>query len=355
MRIVLAMTGFYAANLGISIAVMIVYLVASGVLGNMISLAATNPEASTQSLAWALTEELPLGLISILGIIAGAFLLLIVRGIRPLVKDLVRVNGRVRVPDLGLMMGLILGFNAVATLVPVLLDMLLKTIGLSLPSDGLDEAFYEYLSVSGILYVVILGPIFEEIIFRGAILHALKPFGENFAIVLSSLLFGVYHLVFLQGIFAFFVGLVLAYCALRYSIKWAMLLHMLNNGLSMLLLYFQPGLPVEMGVYVLFLVAAIPALLFGRERLRQQTRNGRPMVGMDYQPQGMPAPAGGYAPQQTVVGNYTAAGNPGYQPLPVVVKPFVIAFSSPWLIVALTLAGLFILAGLLGIFVPGFG
>jgi hypothetical protein len=44
----------------------------------------------------------------------------------------------------------------------------------------------------------------------------------------------------------------------------------------------------------------------------------------------------------------------GYQAPPVKMRPFAIAFTNPWLIVGLTIAGFFIALGLLGSFIPGF-
>lgn len=79
------------------------------------------------------------------------------------------------------------------------------------------------------LYASIIGPITEEIIFRGALLRSLEKYGKIYAIVISSILFGFLHANFTQGLFASAVGLVFAYVTLEYSIKWAMILHLINN------------------------------------------------------------------------------------------------------------------------------
>ena len=50
-----------------------------------------------------------------------------------------------------------------------------------------------------------------------------------FAIIVSSILFGLMHANVVQIVFAFFVGLVLAYITEEYSIKWAILIHIINN------------------------------------------------------------------------------------------------------------------------------
>lgn len=84
-------------------------------------------------------------------------------------------------------------------------------------------------TVSMFFYVVFIGPVAEEIVFRGVVLHSLKKYGKIFAIVISSLAFGLMHGNLYQLLFAFGIGLVLAYITLEYSFKWAVLLHILNN------------------------------------------------------------------------------------------------------------------------------
>lgn len=80
-----------------------------------------------------------------------------------------------------------------------------------------------------LLYAGILGPITEELWFRGVILKSAMPYGKRFAIVVSSILFGVFHGNIPQGIFASVIGLVLAYVAVEYSILWSIALHIFNN------------------------------------------------------------------------------------------------------------------------------
>jgi membrane protease YdiL (CAAX protease family) len=338
MKIALALTGFYVVNVSVITITLVAYLMMSDILGSLTS-TLSSMNTSPQAAAEAFLGDLPLGLMSILGIIAGAFMLLIVRGIRPLAKDLVKVNECVCVPDLCKMMGLILGFGAVISIIPLLFETLLQAAGVSFPSETTEDLFTSFLNFPGILYVVILGPFFEEIIFRGAILRSLQPYGENFAIVLSSLLFGVYHLVFLQGIFAFFVGLILAYCTLRFSIKWSMLLHMLNNGISMTILWFSPTIAIEMSIYLLFLVLAIIAGIFGFKQFRLQLRVGKPTSvsvssGIPFATQ--PDPLGAYRPAGAYY-NSTGVSVPVAAVRP---RPYAIAFTSAWLITGLSVASL---------------
>lgn len=84
-------------------------------------------------------------------------------------------------------------------------------------------------TISMFLYASFLGPIAEELIYRGFVLRSFQQYGKVFAVLLSATLFGVMHGNLFQMIFAFLVGLVLGYAALNYSICWSILLHIINN------------------------------------------------------------------------------------------------------------------------------
>ncbi len=84
-------------------------------------------------------------------------------------------------------------------------------------------------TLSMFLYAGIIGPIVEELIFRGLVFRTLEKHGTNLAIVVSSILFGIMHGNIPQAVFAFLTGLIFGYVASRYSIVWCIVLHILNN------------------------------------------------------------------------------------------------------------------------------
>ena len=110
----------------------------------------------------------------------------------------------------------------------LLLDWLGRLMGVSVDSI-FDSVSVDTHQLPMFLYAGILGPIAEEILFRGLVLRSLRPYGKKFAIVVSAILFGLFHGNLLQAPFAFVVGLVLGYVALEYHIGWAMALHVMNN------------------------------------------------------------------------------------------------------------------------------
>lgn len=93
----------------------------------------------------------------------------------------------------------------------------------ALDMSGLSEVFHTYDDSAKIMFqgqnaillildTVILGPLTEEMIFRGMTFRRIREHaGEKKAIILSALLFGVYHMNIVQGFFSFIVGCLLAW------------------------------------------------------------------------------------------------------------------------------------------------
>jgi membrane protease YdiL (CAAX protease family) len=86
--------------------------------------------------------------------------------------------------------------------------------------------------VLGIISIVFVAPITEEILFRGLLLKGmLKRVNFKFAIFTSAMLFALIHFNFAQGINAFFLGIMVS--VVYYytnSLKLAIYIHFINNG-----------------------------------------------------------------------------------------------------------------------------
>ncbi|NLK21055.1 MAG: CPBP family intramembrane metalloprotease [Epulopiscium sp.] len=87
------------------------------------------------------------------------------------------------------------------------------------------------------LAVVITAPFFEEIVFRGLILGQMKKsFPIIVAVIIQSLLFGLYHFNVLQGMYAFILGIAAGVVCLWGDSLWnAILLHLSFNGTSLII------------------------------------------------------------------------------------------------------------------------
>lgn len=110
--------------------------------------------------------------------------------------------------------------------------------------SGLGEVTEEYARLTeslfkGNLVVELLGlgliiPIAEEMVFRGLMYERLKEFLDfKWAAVLAALSFGTVHGNLVQGIFSFFLGLLMIYIYERYhSLLAPILFHMVSNILA---------------------------------------------------------------------------------------------------------------------------
>ena len=89
-----------------------------------------------------------------------------------------------------------------------------------------------------ILFVGILPAICEETTHRGLVLNSIKKNGNIRAIVITGLLFGLMHFNVVQFGYAFLVGMLLCLVTLvSHSIYPAMIMHFVNNFLSVFLSY----------------------------------------------------------------------------------------------------------------------
>ena len=81
-----------------------------------------------------------------------------------------------------------------------------------------------------IIVAVIIGPIFEELIFRRILIDRLSPFGEKFAIVTSAIAFGIFHGNPEQLIYTTALGFVFGYVySVTRDIRYSIGLHMVFN------------------------------------------------------------------------------------------------------------------------------
>lgn len=89
----------------------------------------------------------------------------------------------------------------------------------------------------GILAIAIVGPVLEELLFRGAITKALlQQYTPTKAILISALLFGVFHINPAQILPAFLIGILLAWTYYKTgSLIPCILMHILNNSLAVYL------------------------------------------------------------------------------------------------------------------------
>lgn len=127
-----------------------------------------------------------------------------------------------------------------------------------------------------VLSVAAAPALFEEFLFRGAIMGSLLKYGKAFAIFTSSIIFGLIHGNLVQIPFAFMVGLVLGFVALETNSIWtSVIIHFLNNLLSVCLEYVGKLVPEEIlnGAYIILLGLIIMVGFIGFYLLSRKNEN----------------------------------------------------------------------------------
>lgn len=91
--------------------------------------------------------------------------------------------------------------------------------------------------VVGLICYGVITPLAEELLFRGIVYNELKKgYKLLTAMLITSLLFGLYHMNPVQGIYGFIMGLLMAYLYEYFgSFLWPVLVHMIANSLAYML------------------------------------------------------------------------------------------------------------------------
>lgn len=128
------------------------------------------------------------------------------------------------------------------------ISLLMGVISILMPSAM--EAYTELIETSGItqyspvwaIATLMLPPLVEETIFRGLILRYLKRAGACFAVanLIQAILFGIFHMNLVQGIYTAVFGFLLGYLAWRYDSLFApMVMHALFNFFGTVIVDFE--------------------------------------------------------------------------------------------------------------------
>ena len=85
-------------------------------------------------------------------------------------------------------------------------------------------------NIWNVVFLVIVGPIFEEWLFRKQLIDHTRKYGEKTAILLSGLAFGLFHMNLFQFFYAFLLGLMFGYVYTRTSkLRYSTVMHMIIN------------------------------------------------------------------------------------------------------------------------------
>lgn len=128
-----------------------------------------------------------------------------------------------------------------------------------------------------ILYVVTIGPISEELIFRGALFDRFYlVFSFWTANILQAVLFGVYHMNVIQGVYAFLLGILLGMIRqMTGSILSTIFSHMIFNATSYAISYILTGAGAYAGAVLIgmVLLSVVAVSIGGRRIWKSCTKN----------------------------------------------------------------------------------
>lgn len=94
--------------------------------------------------------------------------------------------------------------------------------------------------ILALLATAVMPGLMEEFAMRGVVLQPLRKFGMAFAIISTSVIFGIMHGNLIQAPFAIIVGLCFGFFAVKCNTLWvAIIIHMLNNAFSVIMEFVQ--------------------------------------------------------------------------------------------------------------------
>ena len=173
-----------------------------------------------------------------------------------------------------------------ANFLTLLLQDMLTGSGMSTPTPLPEEPLAIIFSMIGSILVpsvitfVVIPSVSEELLFRGAVLHALRPAGEKLAIWLSALLFMGAHGSLSQWLPALAAGLALGIVTFYTgTLRWAILIHLCNNIIAWVTTYFPSPLTAILLPVGLLILGGI-ALLRLRRMPRWAPARGNPRLGV---------------------------------------------------------------------------
>ena len=122
-------------------------------------------------------------------------------------------------------------------------------------SDGITNS---YSSILSMVSIIIIAPIFEEILFRGLIFNKLKDnINIIVALIVQALIFGLIHGNPLQTIYTFILGIILAIFYIWTGSIWSNILcHMIYNLCGSVVIPLIVGLTPQL-VYVYLVIGII--------------------------------------------------------------------------------------------------
>ncbi len=135
-----------------------------------------------------------------------------------------------------------------------------------------------------LLLISIIGPIFEEIIFRKLLIDRTIKYGAKVSILLSAMLFGLFHGNLNQFFYAFLLGGFFAYIYIKTGkIKYTMILHIIVNLMGSVVSLFVmssvenlisgPIQPLDLVIAIAYIMVILGSILIGLIKIIRNYKN----------------------------------------------------------------------------------
>lgn len=143
----------------------------------------------------------------------------------------------------------------------------------NIENSPMNESLFDIVNL--VLRLIIVAPICEEIFFRGFVLRRLLPLGSRRALIISALIFSMFHTNVAQFIYTFVAGIFFGWVTLMTGrIRHSIIIHMINNGISagasILSIYYSPqavGIAYSRVDFLLILAAVISAAFISIKKM----------------------------------------------------------------------------------------
>lgn len=177
-----------------------------------------------------------------------------------------------------------IGFCSFANIAMNYASRIFEIFGIDYDVDFGDNPLGVFGFLLTFIATAIVPALVEEFACRGIILGLLKKHGEGFAIITSSIVFGIMHGNFEQIPFAVMVGLILGYIYVKTGSIWvSVLVHGINNAVSVIFSYLEGVMTVNMQnlLYLVYLIISMLAAILGVLLLSQKTQENYSLENHD--------------------------------------------------------------------------
>lgn len=236
-------------------------------------------DATTQTYLWAYSFVAPV--LFLLAATVGARLM----GVNPL--EAIPVRRKLQPAEAGRIV--LLAILAILAFLPLAtgIQWVFGKMGYHATPTYADYSSTWWRMLLGLVALAALPALGEEFLVRGALFGSLKSKGTVYAILLSSLVFGLMHGSPVQFIHQFLIGCIMAYIVYRTECIWgSVLFHFVNNAVVILyeFVYHTAGATytIPWWVYLIMFVVATPLLVWvlwtDKKKYTDATGNEIPMV-----------------------------------------------------------------------------